>query len=110
LKWLQEVWEGVITDEQERRKFILASYNVGHGHVFDARRLAAKYDGNPDSWESVSEYLIKKSNPAYYNDQVVEFGYCRGHEPVEYVQIIEETFNNYKVLQPDIEAPIDSNG
>ncbi len=108
IKWLQERWDHIIDDEAERLKFVLASYNVGHGHVFDARRLAKKYEADPDSWDSVKEYLLKKSKPAYYNDEVVEFGYCRGMEPVDYVKIIEETFNNYIVLHPDSDITSDS--
>lgn len=99
--WLQEMWEKEIEDPEERLKFILASYNVGHGHVFDAIRLAQKYDANPNKWEEVKEFLLKKEDPEYYNDDVVEFGYCRGSEPLQYVEVILETYDNYKGLFPD---------
>lgn len=95
LIWLRKVWEEMIDDPEEQVKFILASYNVGHGHVRDARRLAQKYNEDPNDWEIVAEYLLKKSQPAYYNDPIVEFGYCRGMEPVQYVEIIYETYENY---------------
>ena len=98
LVWLGDIWKEMIEDEDERVKFILASYNVGHGHVRDARRLAQKYGEDPNDWEIVAEYLLKKSQPAYYNDPIVEFGYCRGMEPVQYVEVIYETFENYLSL------------
>ncbi|MDX1530762.1 MAG: transglycosylase SLT domain-containing protein, partial [Rhodothermales bacterium] len=54
LQWLTDYWEDKIPDPDERRKFILASYNTGHGHVEDARRLTAKYDGDDTRWEEVA--------------------------------------------------------
>jgi membrane-bound lytic murein transglycosylase F len=98
LLWLTEIWKEMIDDPEERIKFVLASYNVGHGHVRDARHLTEKYGGDPSDWENVAEYLLKKSQPSYYNDPVVEFGYCRGTEPVQYVDIIYDTFENYQSL------------
>lgn len=103
LLWLKSLWDDVIEDKEERVKFILASYNVGHGHVFDARRLTEKYGDDPDSWSDVAEFLLKKSNSAYFNDEVVEYGYCRGTEPVNYVHEIFSTYDNYKSLYPDLE-------
>jgi membrane-bound lytic murein transglycosylase F len=104
LELLTSIWEEMIDDPDERIKFILASYNVGHGHVRDARRLARKYGEDENSWEVVSDYLLKKSVQAYYNDPIVEFGYCRGTEPVEYVEYIYETFENYKMLVDEDET------
>ena len=101
LKWLQSMWEKEIENPEERQKFVLASYNVGHGHVFDAIRLAEKYEGNPKEWESVSSFLLKKEDPEYFNDEVVRFGYCRGSEPVRYVKVIYATYDNYLKLYPD---------
>jgi membrane-bound lytic murein transglycosylase MltF len=43
LKWLQQYWAKRIVDENERLKFILASYNAGVGHVEDAQRMTEKY-------------------------------------------------------------------
>ncbi len=108
IQWLQSIWDNVIADSLERQKFILASYNVGQGHVEDARRLTEKYGGNPDSWEEVSIYLLKKQEPEFYNDEVVEFGYCRGSEPVRYVKVIFETYENYTLLFPSEEPAIGS--
>src|SRR6266446_9525766 len=54
LKWLDEFWRERITNNSERLKFVLASYNCGAGHVRDAQRLTEKYGGNSQSWEDVS--------------------------------------------------------
>lgn len=87
---------------EERIKFILASYNVGFAHVEDARRLAVKYHKNPDLWtDNVDYYVLNKSKPKYYLDTVVEYGYCRGSEPYNFVLEILERYNHYKnVITP----------
>jgi membrane-bound lytic murein transglycosylase F len=49
----------------------------------------------PDSWEVVAEYLIKKEDEEYFNDEVVRHGYCRGTEPVNYVDNIMYLYSHY---------------
>jgi peptidoglycan lytic transglycosylase F len=96
LQWLQDFWAKRVPDENERIKFILASYNTGAGHVEDAQRLTVKYGGNPEVWDDVSYWLLQKSTQQYSNDPVVKFGFCRGLEPVNYVTLILERFDHYK--------------
>ncbi len=98
IQWLQSQWLDKIDDENERLKFVLASYNVGLGHLQDAVRLTEKYGGNITSWNDVSAFLLKKSSASYFNDPVVEYGYCRGSEPVEYVSEILSIYQNYKEI------------
>jgi membrane-bound lytic murein transglycosylase F len=96
LKWLTGRWTSRIPDEKERLKFILASYNTGAGHVEDAQRLTEKYGGNPLKWDDVSYWLLQKSSQQYSSDPVVKFGFCRGLEPVNYVNLILDRFDHYK--------------
>jgi membrane-bound lytic murein transglycosylase F len=97
--WLNNQFDDVIENEDERIKFILASYNAGYGHVKDAMRLAEKNDKNPYLWnDNVDFYLLNKSNPEYYEDPVVQFGYCRGREPYNYVYDILERYERYKSI------------
>jgi membrane-bound lytic murein transglycosylase F len=97
LIYLNNYWKEIIRDSAERIKFVLASYNVGLGHVIDARSLAVKYDKDPNSWDNnVDFYLLNKSKPLYYNDPVVKFGYCRGEEPYEYVKKILKRLEHYR--------------
>jgi membrane-bound lytic murein transglycosylase F len=96
LAWLDRYWRERIPDENERRKFILASYNCGAGHVDDAQRLTEKNGGDPLSWNDVSYWLLQLSSQQYTNDPVVKFGFCRGIEPVNYVSFILERFEHYK--------------
>lgn len=85
-----------IPRESERIRFILASYNVGLGHVEDARRLARKYGDDPSEWKDVAYWLIRKSKRSVYNDPVVKYGFARGTEPVDYVERIMDRFAHYK--------------
>jgi membrane-bound lytic murein transglycosylase F len=87
--------------ESERIKFILASYNVGYGHVEDARRLAEKFGDDPDEWNDVAYWLIRKSKRTVYNDPVVKYGFARGTEPVAYVDLILERYEHYKAFVVD---------
>jgi membrane-bound lytic murein transglycosylase F len=102
IKWLDVRFEKRGINDEERIKFILASYNVGLGHILDARRLAEKDGRNPDVWENnVDEYILKKSNPKYYNDPVVKYGYCRGSETYNYVYQILDRYEHYKNIIPE---------
>ena len=97
-----------IEPERERIKFILGSYNVGYGHVEDARRLAEKHGDDPDRWTDVSYWLIRKSKRSVYNDPVVKYGFARGTEPVAYVDFVLERYEHYKqfvVDEPEDSAP-----
>ena len=94
-----------IPAESERIKFILGAYNVGLGHVEDAQRLAKKYGDDPTSWADVGYWLIRKSKRAVYNDPVVKHGFCRGTEPVAYVDQIMARWDNYKEFVKEESAP-----
>lgn len=99
LRFLDNLWAKTIEDRDERIKFVLASYNVGLGHVVDARELAKKHDKDPQKWEgNVEYYLLMKSKPDFFRDPVVESGYCRGEEPVNYVREILSRYDQYKQL------------
>ncbi|MCF6242287.1 MAG: transporter substrate-binding domain-containing protein [Bacteroidales bacterium] len=99
LKWLDDYYKKEIPDSTERIKFVLAAYNVGQGHVDDARALAKKYGKNPNVWSgNVDYFILQKSKPEFYKDEVVKYGYCRGIEPYNYVSEIFNRYNNYKNL------------
>jgi membrane-bound lytic murein transglycosylase F len=86
-----------ITDPNERIKFVLAAYNAGIAHIFDARRLAKKYGKSTFIWDDNVEYYIrKKSNRKYYTDPVVYYGYYRGDETYWFVRDIMERYQHYR--------------
>jgi membrane-bound lytic murein transglycosylase F len=102
IKWLEKRFESEIADSTERVKFVLAAYNVGKGHVDDARRLAEKYGDNSEIWEgSVEKWLLNKSQPKYYRDPVVKHGYARGIETTNYVRQVMDRYDHYRNIVDD---------
>jgi len=96
IKWLDNEFIPLVPDSVERIKFVMASYNVGIAHVLDAIRLAEKYEADPQKWTgNVDYYLRKKSEPEFFNDEVVYYGYARGEEPFKYVNEIYDRYNHY---------------
>ncbi|QZT36545.1 transporter substrate-binding domain-containing protein [Halosquirtibacter xylanolyticus] len=99
LAWLDSYFMDHISDPKERVKFVLASYNIGLGHILDARRLANKYGKDMNTWDdNVAPFLLKKSLSKYYKDPVVKWGYCRGTETTNYVQNVMERYHSYANL------------
>ena len=98
LQYLDKFWLERVPETNERIKFILASYNIGQGHVEDAWRLTLKYRKNTQSWKDVSYFLNLKSDPKYYRDSVVKSGYAKGHTAVTYVRDVLALFQSYKAL------------
>ncbi len=77
--------------EPDRTWFALASYNVGYGHLEDARRLTESAGKDPDRWMDVKEFLPLLAQKEWYSK--TRFGYARGHEPVVYVQNIRRYYD-----------------
>ena len=83
---LDDSLKGKVEDPEERKKFVVAAYNSGLGHVYDAIALAEKVGLDPQKWTgNVSIAALMKSRPEYYNDPVVKHGYFRGRETVDFV-------------------------
>ena len=79
--------------EPDRTWFALAGYNVGFGHLEDARKLAQVDGQDPDKWLVVKEYLPLLRQKKWYSK--TRYGYARGDEPVRYVNNIR---SYYQVL------------
>jgi len=99
LRYLNWVWARFPNrlDHDEHMWFTLASYNAGHGHVRDARRLAAQLGLDPDIWFGNVELAILKLAEPEYSRQA-RHGYVRGTEPVAYVRQIRERYRAYVAL------------
>lgn len=91
----------------DRLWLALAGYNIGFGHLEDARILTQRNGGNPDKWSHVKKHLPSLSDPKVY--KTLKHGYARGQEPVNYVDNIR---NFYDLLiwkdnqKPDTEQPL----
>jgi membrane-bound lytic murein transglycosylase F len=73
-------------DEADRIWFALAAYNVGLGHVLDARVLTERRGRDPNSWHEVQRSLTLLSEEEHYRD--LEYGFARGSEALKYVRRI----------------------
>lgn len=83
----------------ERVHFVLASYNSGIGHVFDAMALAEKYGKDKHVWhDNVEKFILLKSNEEYFTDPVCKNGYFRGIETFNFVRDITSRYEQYKKL------------
>ncbi|ATF09710.1 membrane-bound lytic murein transglycosylase MltF [Candidatus Enterovibrio altilux] len=78
--------------EHERIWFALASYNIGFGHMMDARHLTKAQGGNPDAWVDVKQRLPLLANRQYYMQ--TRYGYARGYEAKNYVENIRRYYQS----------------
>ena len=75
----------------DRTWFALAAYNVGFGHMEDARKITQKRGGNPDHWIDVKQSLPLLARKKWYKQ--TRYGYARGWEPVKYVENIRQYYD-----------------
>jgi membrane-bound lytic murein transglycosylase F len=88
-----------IPDNEERIKFILASYNIGWGHILDAVNIAEKVGKNSQKWDqNVDSCLLSKSKPEIFQLAEVKHGYAKGKETYNFVKQILDRFEHYKNL------------
>lgn len=74
--------------QEDRLWFAMAAYNVGLGHLEDARVLTQRAGRDPNRWSDVRQLLPRLEQQKYYS--TVRYGYARGSEPVIYVQNIRK--------------------
>lgn len=79
--------------EPDRTWFALAAYNVGYGHLQDARIITQQQGKDPDLWVHVKKNLPLLTQQQWYSK--TRHGYARGWEPVMYVENIR---NYYDIL------------
>jgi membrane-bound lytic murein transglycosylase MltF len=89
--------------EPDRSWFALAAYNVGGGHLEDARKLAQAEGLNPNKWLHVKKMLPRLSQKQWYRK--TRYGYARGGEPVHFVNNIRRYYDILTwVTQPQLEG------
>ncbi len=75
---------------EDRLFMAMAAYNVGLGHLYDARRITEQLDRDPDRWEDVREALPLLQKREWHSQ--TRHGYARGGEPVIYVRNIRRYY------------------
>ncbi|MNJ19354.1 Membrane-bound lytic murein transglycosylase F precursor [compost metagenome] len=89
--------------EPDRTWFALAAYNVGGGHLDDARKLAKREGLNPNKWLDVKKMLPRLAQKQWYSK--TRYGYARGGEPVHFVANIRRYYDILTwVTQPQLEG------
>ncbi|NRA83900.1 MAG: membrane-bound lytic murein transglycosylase MltF [Gammaproteobacteria bacterium] len=76
--------------------FALAAYNLGFGHLMDARKLAKKMNKNPNSWASIKQILPLLEKSKYYKK--TRHGFARGREAIHYVDSIRRYYQTLESL------------
>ncbi|MCG5497166.1 membrane-bound lytic murein transglycosylase MltF [Ectothiorhodospira variabilis] len=89
--------------EPDRTWMALAAYNVGLGHLHDARRITRSQGRDPNRWMDVMEHLPLLSQPDWYRQ--TRYGYARGWEPVQYVQNVRSFYDILTWLDTRDDAP-----
>ena len=90
LKILYESFSNTI-EEPDRLWFTLAAYNIGLGHVEDARTITKSQGDNPNSWIDVEKHIPKLSQKKWYKK--TKYGFARGHEPIEFVKRVRRYYD-----------------
>jgi membrane-bound lytic murein transglycosylase F len=85
--------------EPDRTWLALAAYNIGYGHLEDARVLARRQGLNPDLWVDVKRMLPLLSRYEYYS--TAKYGFCRGGEAL----VLTENIRSYHDILVRFEAP-----
>ena len=78
--------------EPDRTWLTLAGYNVGFGHLEDARVLTQIHGGDADDWDDVRKHLPLLAQKKWHTHPKVKRGYARGWEPVRYVDNIRSYY------------------
>ena len=100
-RFLKNLLRRLPTDigEPDRTWMALAAYNIGMGHLEDARVLTERAGMDPHLWEEVRQHLPALQDPAIYPS--VRFGFARGKEAVTYVDNIRHYWSALQLIDLD---------
>lgn len=98
--------------EPERTWMALAAYNMGIGHLLDARRITERTGGDKNRWLDVRNALPLLTQSKWYSQ--LKYGYARGYEAVTYVGNVRTYYDMLVwistgapgVPQPEPEPPL----
>ncbi|MGK2915070.1 MAG: membrane-bound lytic murein transglycosylase MltF [Porticoccaceae bacterium] len=71
-------------EEPDRTWLALAAYNIGLGHLEDARVLTERNGKNPNHWDDVKQHLPMLQREEHYTS--VKYGFARGGESATFVK------------------------
>lgn len=83
--------------DDEKIWFALAAYNMGFGHMLDARRITKLQGADPNNWADVKERLPQLMQKKWYRQ--TQYGYARGSEAYNYVNNIRQYYQSLVLLE-----------
>ena len=89
--------------EPDRTFLALAAYNLGLGHLEDARVLASRANLSPDKWQDVRQVIGKLTDPESF--QTLKHGFARGYEALQFVDNVRNYYDILVRMEPR-EAPL----
>lgn len=89
--------------EPDRTWLALAAYNIGYGHLEDARVLAQSHGKDPDSWQDVRDFLPLLAQERFYVQ--LKRGYARGWEAARFVDNVRSYLDVLEWVSPEPTAP-----
>jgi membrane-bound lytic murein transglycosylase F len=90
--------------EPDRTFLALAAYNIGYGHLEDARILSQRLGLSPDAWVDVKRSLPLIARPEHY--RTLPRGFARGHEAVQLAENTRTYYDILKRFEPPLSAPL----
>jgi membrane-bound lytic murein transglycosylase F len=84
--------------EPDRTWITLAAYNIGLGHLEDARILAQSGKLNPDQWQDVRQMLNRLTEPETFTS--LKHGYARGFETLQFVDNVRNFYDILARMEP----------
>ena len=74
--------------DPDRTLLAMAAYNMGIGHLEDARIITQMRKRNPDRWSDVRANLHRLSDPVWHTR--VQRGYANGRETAQFVERVSQ--------------------
>ncbi|RMF71746.1 MAG: hypothetical protein D6738_13210 [Acidobacteria bacterium] len=107
LRWIYDLYGDV--PDPDRLAFALAAYNMGIGHLADARALAAQRGLDPNRWKGhVAEVLPLLENPSIYGS--LPHGMARGTVTRRYVEHVLSLYRRFTAADTHARAVIPARG
>ena len=85
--------------DPDRTWLAMAAYNIGIGHLEDARIITQMRKKNPDRWSEVRVNLPRLQEQRWYSR--VKHGYARGEETAQFVERVSQFSSLLEVAIPD---------
>jgi membrane-bound lytic murein transglycosylase F len=85
--------------DPDRTWLAIAAYNVGIGHLEDARIITQTRKKNPDLWRDVRANLPRLIDPRWHS--LVKHGYANGLETVQFVERVSQFSAILETTIPD---------